>query len=177
MDRTLAVLLCLQSSLLVTAFQCSDKVIISAVKEYNVENTHRHWFDCIKVNTEHSELPSEPDSFIVKFQVGETKCRKEHSNTRTCPVKNGSNAVMGDCIALVSSVINEEILHVSCNLNHGRSGGTMQSGKTKRAVQMQGNKTMKYRPGMFSVASRTSNEYLTESQQIIPVLDSAGRRD
>ncbi|KAK6490645.1 hypothetical protein HHUSO_G5242 [Huso huso] len=151
MERTLAVLLCLQSSLLVTAFQCSDKVIISAVKEYNVENTHKHWFDCIQVNTVDSELPSEPDSFLVKFQIGETKCRKEHSNIRTCPVKYGLNAVMGECSALVSSVINEEILYVSCNLNHGRTGGAMQSGKTKRDVQMQENNKLKRRPGMFSL--------------------------
>ncbi|XP_041103873.1 uncharacterized protein LOC121314549 isoform X1 [Polyodon spathula] len=173
MEHILAVLLCLQSSLLVIAFQCSDKVIVSAVKEYNVENTHKHWFDCIKVNTVDSKLPSEPDSFLVKFQIGETKCRKVHSNIRMCPVKYGLNAVMGDCSALVSAVNNEELLHVSCNLNHGRSGGATQSGKTKQGVQVQGKNERKYRPGMFSIASIILNEHITASPPVLPVLHSA----
>ncbi|KAK6491857.1 hypothetical protein HHUSO_G4051 [Huso huso] len=173
MEQILAVLLCLQSSLLVIAFQCSDKVIISAVKEYNVENTHKHWFDCIKVNTVDSELLSEPDSFLVKFQIGETKCRKAHSNTRMCPVKYGLNAVMGDCSAFVSAVNNEELLYVSCNLNHGRTGGAMQSGKTKRGMQMQRKNKRKYRPGMFSPASIVPSEYVTASLPVLPGLHSA----
>ncbi|XP_041103874.1 uncharacterized protein LOC121314549 isoform X2 [Polyodon spathula] len=176
MEHILAVLLCLQSSLLVIAFQCSDKVIVSAVKEYNVENTHKHWFDCIKVNTVDSKLPSEPDSFLVKFQIGETKCRKVHSNIRMCPVKYGLNAVMGDCSALVSAVNNEELLHVSCNLNHGRSGGATQSGKTKQGVQVQGKNERKYRPGMFSIAEPPILPIDPTDLVTPPVIDHASKK-